>query len=235
MSGLILTWVTKRVFSISKGLLAVNIVQAINWAIDQGVNIINLSLGFPEQSSHGLRRALERANYENIAVFAAAANHGNCRAIAWPARDPDLAICVTSADESYKCSLFAPSAAGRDLPMFITHGEKVVSHWPIKLGQGSFRAMSGTSVATPIAVGMAAMILAFLNKTNVWEDKEKWLGRSNEGKLRSTMGMRHLLQHMCRERDGLNVLSPSLMWEEDANANPLRVLSDMAQPFRRPG
>ncbi|OAQ60405.1 nacht and ankyrin domain-containingprotein [Purpureocillium lilacinum] len=177
MSGLILTWVTKRVFSISKGLLAVNIVQAINWAIDQGVNIINLSLGFPEQSSHGLRRALERANYENIAVFAAAANHGNCRAIAWPARDPDLAICVTSADESYKCSLFAPSAAGRDLPMFITHDlpnppkddnaytlGAIGSHNIVIacLPQGKYGTNSAATVATRMASTFPSIRLGFM-------------------------------------------------------------------------
>ncbi|KAL3957395.1 hypothetical protein ACCO45_007973 [Purpureocillium lilacinum] len=210
---------------------------AIRWAMEQGVDIINLSLGFPRESSYDLTRALEEADHRGIAVFAAAANHGNRDAIAWPARDRDLAVCVTSGDEFNNLSRFAPGP-GRDLPVFITHGEDVASHWPTGLGQGpGFRKMSGTSVATPIAVGMAAMVLAFLNRTNAWtpSQKRQWLDRSKERRLRSTRGMGRLLEHMCRDRNGLKVLSPKLMWEEDPDADPLGVLGDMARAFRLPG
>ncbi|KAJ6438339.1 hypothetical protein O9K51_08931 [Purpureocillium lavendulum] len=209
---------------------------AIRWAMEQGVDIINLSLGFPRESSYDLTRALEEADHRGIAVFAAAANHGNREAIAWPARDRDLAVCVTSGDEFNNLSRFAPGP-GRDLPVFITHGEDVASHWPTKLGEGGFRKMSGTSVATPIAVGMAAMVLAFLNRTNAWtpSQKRQWLDRSKERRLRSTRGMGRLLEHMCRDRNGLKVLSPKLMWEEDQDAEPLKVLGEMAQAFKLPG
>ena len=196
---------------LSIGEQELKLAQAIHWAVEQGVDIINLSLGFPREGSYDLTRALDEANYRGIAVFAAAANHGNREAIAWPARHRDLAICVTSGDEFNNLSYFAPGAV-RDLPVFVTHGEEVASHWPIKLGQGNgFRRMSGTSVATPIAVGMAAMVLAFLNRTNAWVPRQKrqWLDRTTERRLRSTRGMGQLLEHMCRDRNGLKVLSPS--------------------------
>ncbi|UNI18714.1 hypothetical protein JDV02_004967 [Purpureocillium takamizusanense] len=211
--------------------------EAIRWAMEQGVDIINLSLGFPRESSYDLTRALEEADHRGIAVFAAAANHGNREAIAWPARDRDLAVCVTSGDEFNNLSRFAPGP-GRDLPVFITHGEDVASHWPTELGQGNgFRKMSGTSVATPIAVGMAAMVLAFLNRTNAWtpSQKRQFLDRSKERRLRSTRGMGRLLEHMCRDRNGLKVLSPKLMWEDDQDADPLKVLGEMAQAFKLSG
>lgn len=206
--------------------------KALRWAIDQNVHIINLSLGFPRESSYDLSRALEEANHKGIIVFAAAANHGNREAIAWPARDRDLAICVTSGDEYNNVSRFAPSS-NRQLPAFITHGEDICSQWPTELG-GGFRKMSGTSVSTPIAVSMAAMILSFLNKTNAWspEQKRRWLDRSKERRLRSTRGMGRLLEHICRDRNGLKVLSPRLMWEGDQDLDPLQALSNLAQAFR---
>jgi subtilisin family serine protease len=209
--------------------------EAMRWAIDQGVDIINLSLGFPYESSFELTEALEDANHKGIIVFAAAANHGNREAISWPARDRDLAICVTSGDDQNRLSRFAPSG-NTELPVFITHGEDVYSQWPTNLG-GGFRTMTGTSVSTPIAVGMAAMILAFLNTTSHWsqEVKREWLDRSKERRLRSTRGMGRLLEQICRDRNGLRVLSPKLMWEDNPNANPFQVLNIISQAFRLPG
>ncbi|KAH7143369.1 ankyrin repeat-containing domain protein [Fusarium sp. MPI-SDFR-AT-0072] len=204
--------------------------EALKWAIDQRVDIINLSLGFAQESSYSLTKTLKDADHEGIIVFAAAANHGNRQAIAWPARDRDLAICVTSGDEYNHLSQFAPGP-NRDLPVLITHGEDVCSHWPTNLG-GGFRKMSGTSVSTPIAVGMAAMILAFLNSKNICSEKERrttWLRRSIEGSLRSTRGMGRLLEHMCCDFNGLKVLSPKLMWVQDLDLDSRRVLSNLGQ------
>ena len=209
--------------------------QALQWAIDQGVDLVNLSMGFPQESSYELTRTLEDANHKGIIVFAAAANHGNRDAIAWPARDRDLAICVTSGDKLSNRSHFAPGG-NHGLPVFVTCGEDIWSQWPTQLG-GGFRTMSGTSVATPIAVAMAAMILAFLNSTNAWPpgEKRQWLERSKERRLRSTRGMGRLLEHMCRDRGGLKILSPKLMWEENPEANQLQALSSIAQAFKVAG
>jgi subtilisin family serine protease len=217
--------------------------EALRWAIDLDVDIINLSLGFPYEShdsSPGLAHALEEANHHGIIVFAAAANHGNRHAIAWPACDPELSICVTSGGEFYSPSPFAPTSGGAELPVFITHGEDIVSHWPEGLADPSvngFRGMSGTSVATSIAAGMAAIIIAFLNKTNAWppDGKRQWLSHIKERRLRSTRGMRKLLEDMCRDRNGAKILSPLLMWEDDLAAGPLQVLAKMAHAFKLRG
>jgi hypothetical protein len=185
-----------------------------------------MSLGF-SQERYELAEALREANHKGIIVFAAASNHGNRRLIAWPARDRDLAICVTSGDEYNRPSKFAPSP-NRTLPMLITHGENIYSQWPTNLG-GGFRRMSGTSVSTPIAAGMAAMILAFLNKTNEWNEKKKreWLDWSKERSIRSTAGMRRVLERMCRNSERLVVLSAELMWEQNPKFLDLQVLSNL--------
>ncbi|KAF4451363.1 ankyrin repeat domain-containing protein [Fusarium austroafricanum] len=194
--------------------------EALNWAIENKVNIINMSLGFSEDGSFELTRTLTKANSDGIIVFAAAANHGNRDPIAWPARDRLLSICVTSGDERNHLSNFAPST-NREFPIFVTHGQEVCSHWP----GGGFRKMSGTSVSTPIAVGMAAMILAFMNKTNSFslEEKRKSLDRTREWRIRSTTGMGRMLEHMCRDINGLKILSPKLMWERPPIPDPSEV------------
>ncbi|KAF5024992.1 hypothetical protein F66182_2943 [Fusarium sp. NRRL 66182] len=200
--------------------------EALNWAMENEVDIVNMSLGFAQESSYELTVALEKANSQGIIVFAAAANHGNRKAIAWPARDRELAICVTSGDEYNSPSAFAPYP-NRELPIFIAHGENICSHWP----GGGFRKMNGTSVSTPIAVGMTAMILAFLNKTNEWspEVKREWLDRTKERRLRSTKGMGRFLEYMCRDRNGLKVLAPELMWEQCPDEPPLKILGSLGQ------
>ncbi|KAM0244372.1 hypothetical protein ACHAP5_006279 [Fusarium lateritium] len=200
--------------------------DALNWAMENEVDIVNMSLGFAGESSWQLTETLEKVAQKSI-IFAAAANHGDSQAIAWPAHDHSLAICVTSGDDMGKPSDFAPGT-NREFPIFVAPGENILSHWP----GGSFRKMSGTSVATPIAVGMAAMILAFLNKTNVWnqEEKEDWLSRTKERRIRSTTGMRRVLEQMCRDRNGLKLLSPRLMWERLPDKIPpaRQILYDLA-------
>ncbi|KAH7173727.1 ankyrin repeat-containing domain protein [Fusarium flagelliforme] len=197
--------------------------EALRWAIENRVNIINMSLGFKEQGSLELVQTLTEADKQGICVFAAAANHGDIHAVAWPARDRLLANCVGSTDEQYKLAWFSPTANAR-FPIFGTFGVNISSHWP----GGGYRRMSGTSVSTPIAVGMAAMIIAFLNKKNDWdvEKKEQNLDKTKEWRIRGTMGMGRVLTRMCRDSNGLRLLSPKLMWEDDSrrNSDPIAIL-----------
>ena len=93
--------------------------------------------------------------------------------------------------------------------------------------------MSGTSVSTPIAVGIAAMIIAFLNKKNDLdiEDKEHNLDQPKEWRIRGTTGMGRVLARMCRESNGLRLLSPRLMWEKDSRrkAHPITILGFLSE------
>lgn len=78
------------------------IVEAIDWAIDQGVHLINMSLGFTH-SNYQITEALERAKAAKIVVFAAMCNDGNNRqgGAAWPAREPSLTIGLHSCKDHY--------------------------------------------------------------------------------------------------------------------------------------
>lgn len=93
-------------------------------------------------SSEGLQDALWKANQANIIVLAAAANHANRNDIAWPARDGQSAICISSGNDGLDKSTFAPGSNSK-VDAFLTHGEGISSHQ----SGGGFRQMSGTSVS----------------------------------------------------------------------------------------
>jgi hypothetical protein len=71
--------------------------------MENEVDIVNMSLGCAEESSWQLTETLEKVAEKSI-IFAAAANHGDSQAIAWPAHYRFLAIYVTSGDDMGKPS-----------------------------------------------------------------------------------------------------------------------------------
>jgi hypothetical protein len=104
------------------------------------------------------------ANKEPTLLFAAASNDGGNRGRAYPARDSKV-FCIHSTDGNGNPSGFNPTASTGD-SNFSLLGEHVTSHWPagIRGHNQGVRVMSGTSVATPIAAGLAASILAFIRQ-----------------------------------------------------------------------
>lgn len=136
---------------------------AIEWAIQQGVDIINLSFGFSSRPRNpSLKDALKKAAESHILVFAAMSNDGNNEphGAAWPANDLSLTIGIHSCVRQGRwCSNFTPPPVAGSYN-FMVEGEQVLTHWPEAKG-GGFRFDDGTSFATPVAVSMAALILAF--------------------------------------------------------------------------
>lgn len=101
---------------------------------------------------------------EPTLLFAAASNDGGNHGRAYPARDSKV-FCVHSTDGNGNPSGFNPTASIED-SNFSLLGEHVTSHWPagVKGHDQRVKVMSGTSVATPIAAGLAATILAFVRQ-----------------------------------------------------------------------
>lgn len=133
----------------------------MEWAIKQGVDLINMSFGYTFEDIK-LKKVLEDARDKGIIILAAASNDGAHSGIAWPANDPSVAICVhASVDLGRKYLDFTPTPKLEPLLNFIVVGENVWSHWPVSKG-GDFRTMSGTSTATPVATAIAALLLAFM-------------------------------------------------------------------------
>ncbi|KAK4206533.1 hypothetical protein QBC37DRAFT_434803 [Rhypophila decipiens] len=137
--------------------------RAIEWALEIGVDIINMSLGFrncPETKLKGVRRALEKAQEQKVVVFAATSNEGLHEPVAWPACDRQYALGIHSCgDSGRKASDFnaLPSIHGEN---FMVVGENILSQWPTDKG-GGFRVATGTSFAAPVASAIGVLILQF--------------------------------------------------------------------------
>ncbi|RYP00369.1 hypothetical protein DL766_010475 [Monosporascus sp. MC13-8B] len=111
-----------------------------------------------------LEKPLLYAHSKNVLLFAAASKSGANQDRAYPARDPHI-ICVHSTDSDGNRSKFSPTALTRDSNI-TTIGEAVQSAWPVDLCDMSanpdcVQCKSGTSYATPIAVGIAAFLLQY--------------------------------------------------------------------------
>lgn len=156
-------------------------VDAIDWAIEKKVHLINMSYGF--SSSYGeIEEALERAKAAKIITLAAMSNDGNNEGPAWPAKEPSLTIGVHSCkDLGMSPSDFTPKAVHKS-DNFMAVGENILTHWPKSKG-GGFWMDDGTSFATPVVTAMAALILAFVFQTVCKEERKKVIETFYRGKV----------------------------------------------------
>ena len=167
--------------------------RAIRHAVDTwAVDIITMSFGFSRiQDAQRLtiREALFYASSKNVLLFAAASNAGKNAGRTFPARDPHV-ICIHSTNGKGNPSGFNPPFYAEDRNFCIL-GERVSQ--PYRGQTGSTR-MSGTSVATPIAAGVAAMILHFARQPRLPKLSE--LPADRLRKLWSRDGIRQVFLEM---------------------------------------
>lgn len=132
-----------------------NVVMGIHWAIEHDADIISMSLGAPVQIP-SVRKAIIEAAKKGIPTFVAAGNAGNTKDVFYPAAYPET-IAIGSVDENFKRSKF--SNTGRNLD-FMAPGDKIFSTVP----DDWYAILSGTSMACPFAVGVAALVLSYAKK-----------------------------------------------------------------------
>lgn len=129
-------------------------IRAIDFGIEQGARIMSASWGGPG-SSEGLQAAIERARQAGILFVAAAGNEGVNADInpSYPAAYPgDNILSVAAVDADGELAWFSNyGAATVDLA---APGVNIVSTVP-----GGYSDMSGTSMATPLVAGAAALAL----------------------------------------------------------------------------
>lgn len=128
-----------------------HITNAIMWAVDHGADILTMSLGSPHPSRN-VEKAIEYAVRNNVLVFCAAGNSGNNSDIQYPAKF-DTTISIGAINHNLEICDF--SCCGNELD-FLAPGEDIVSATP----GNNYTKMSGTSMATPFAVGCAALFLS---------------------------------------------------------------------------
>lgn len=128
------------------------IAEAIQHAADQGVDVINMSLG-GSSDSFTVSQALQYAVDRDVLVICAAGNSGACTdCVAFPARDPN-AVAVTAANQEDGLAFFSSQGPEAEV---MAPGYEIPS---LRMG-GGVASHSGTSMACPHVAGAAALIRA---------------------------------------------------------------------------
>jgi subtilisin len=128
------------------------IAKGIRWAVDNGADIISMSLG-SSSPYEPTRQALEYAWSKGVIVASAAGNsggNGRTNTIGYPARYSE-SLCVGAYKKDGQRSSF--SSVGREMDVCCP-GQDIVSCST----NNSYRGMSGTSMACPWFVGLCALI-----------------------------------------------------------------------------
>ncbi|KAM5490415.1 hypothetical protein MaudMau93_002613 [Microsporum audouinii] len=189
-----------------------DITKAINHAVQQWkVDIISMSFGIREYHER-MSSAISDALNKRTLLFAAASNDGANLGRAFPAQYPSV-FCIHSTDGNGNPSNFNPTASETDVN-FSLLGEHVSSHWPAGVNghNQTVNVMSGTSVATPIAAGLAASVLSFVRQQDqhIAVESERlgpWLKRDNS--------MDAVFKSMVRRRRGVgyDYITPHVLFD----------------------
>lgn len=135
-----------------------SVCQGIRWAVDVAqADFICMSLGCPNPVDE-VREAIKYALSKKVICFVAAGNAGITNQIYYPANYPET-IGIGSIDENFNRSSFSNTGDNLD---FLAPGNHILSTVPTNW----YAIMSGTSMATPFAVGVAALLLSYVRKNN---------------------------------------------------------------------
>lgn len=124
------------------------VIEAIYWAMEKKVNIINMSFG-TQTYSEALKTAIDAATDQGILIIASVGNHGNTT-IDYPAVF-DNVLAVGSINATGEVSDFSSTNNRIDL---LAPGEAVSAQ--ANFGEGL--TLSGTSLAAPHVAGVAACL-----------------------------------------------------------------------------
>ena len=124
------------------------IVEGINWSVNQGADVVNLSLGGPADSSV-LRTAVNRAHGQGAVVVAAAGNDGVSEPRYPAAYSKVIAVSAISTDD--RLARFSNRGRWVDLA---APGTDIIS----TSKSGGYDRQSGTSMAAPFVSGLAGLL-----------------------------------------------------------------------------
>lgn len=131
------------------------IANGIYYAVDNGADVINLSLG-GGRSNDTLQKAIEYASSKGVIVVMAAGNDGGSQP-AYPARyAKNYGLAVGAVDQNKNLADFSNRAGADQLAYVTAPGVNVYSTLP----GNEYASYSGTSMATPHVAGVVALMLS---------------------------------------------------------------------------
>jgi subtilisin family serine protease len=194
------------------------------------VEIITMSFGF-KYSVPEIEKAIDYASAKRVLMFAAASNCGGNSRRTWPARLSEKVFCI-----------YATTGLGNKYPRnpteqkraynFAILGSSVLSWMP---AQSQQKRKSGTSTATPIAAGIAAILIGFVRhpqySQDVCQEDKELLER-----LGTVGGMSDVFDRMVGTdgtRDGYDYLCPwNILDASDQHKSALTMLHDIIRDLR---
>ena len=126
-----------------------DIVAGVDWAIQNKMDVINMSLG-TSADSRAMRDIVQKASNSGIIVVGANGNDGVGTPVNYPAKY-DSVIAVSSIDSALKISSFSSTGPETE---FTAPGSQVVSTYL----NGGYAISSGTSMASPHVAGFVALM-----------------------------------------------------------------------------
>ncbi|MEV4892667.1 S8 family serine peptidase [Nonomuraea sp. NPDC055795] len=147
-----------------------DLIEAIDYCIDQEIDVINLSLGTPESSAL-VAAKIEEARHAGVAAVVAAGNDGG--RVNFPGNMP-IVLTVAAIgksgtfpdDSSHAAQMLEPrTSEGYFSAQFTCHGPEVDVCAPgvavlSSIPPDGYAAWDGTSMAAPHVTGLAALVLA---------------------------------------------------------------------------
>jgi len=132
--------------------------QGIAWAVDQGADVINVSLG-GRSPSEAMKAAVRYARDKGVVVVAAVGNDGSGAAVRYPAAYPEV-IAVGAVDPSG--AHLGLSNPGPEVDVGAPGESILAPDLPYKGIPGlDYRIFSGTSFSAAHVAGVAALLVSF--------------------------------------------------------------------------
>lgn len=127
-----------------------SILKGIKWAIEKGVDIISMSLGSSSKPPEEFHQLIKQAYDSNILIIAATGNENS--SVCYPALYDEV-VAVSAVDKSLQHANFSNHGMQNEIT---APGVDIVSTYK----NGGYARLSGTSMATPMVAGAAALIIA---------------------------------------------------------------------------
>ncbi|WP_435364522.1 S8 family serine peptidase [Haloarchaeobius sp. DYHT-AS-18] len=133
-----------------------DIADAVQWAADQGADIVNMSLGGGGYTDT-MKNAVSYAADAGVTIICASGNDGSS-SVSYPAAY-DECMAIGAVDENENLASFSQYGPNQSV---VAPGVDILSTWTENVSQygGKYNKISGTSMACPAAAGVAALGLA---------------------------------------------------------------------------